>query len=377
MRTAIVTNILAPYRVPLFNNLSCKLNNELKVFLCAATEPNRHWVWPNNIKFEYEIGSTFKWSITPTHIFYLNFGLIRRLIRFRPDVIVSGGIGSVSLMAYISSKLCGARLILWGEGIRGFDGLVGRMMWPIRKFLAKVADGFIASSTSAAEFFRYYGASDERIKISMITFDTEGFSRSLIKAKQSYSKVREENGLNSAVVLYVGQLESYKGVDLLLYTFQALLEKQIAAHLFIIGTGRESKRLQSLVNSVYKERIHFLGTMQPHELISYFAIADLFVLFSRSEPFGLVIAEAVTAGLPVMCSRYAGAAYDLVEDGGNGYLIDPNDISTNSILMAKILSDDALRKRLRERSIEIARKCDLQLAVNSMAEAVRVFSNSE
>jgi glycosyltransferase involved in cell wall biosynthesis len=377
MRTAIVTNILAPYRVPLFNHLSCKLNNELKVFLCAATEPSRHWTWPNNIRFKYEIGSTFKCSVTPTKTFYLNFGLIHRLIRFRPDVIVSGGIGSVSLMAYISSKLCGARLILWGEGIRGFDGLVGLMMWPIRKFLAKAADGFIASSTSAAELFRYYGAPDERIRISMITFDTDSFSRSVVKAKESYNKVKREYGLTSAVVLYVGQLESYKGVDSLLRTFQAMLEKQIDANLVIIGMGRQLNMLRSLVDSAYRQRIHFLGTMQPHELIPYFAIADLFALFSRSEPFGLVIAEAVTAGLPVMCSKYAGAAYDLVEDGGNGYLVEPDDISANSILMAKILSDDPLRKRMAERSIKISGKCDLQLAVNSMAEAVRVFSNSE
>jgi len=377
MRTAIVTNILPPYRVPLFNQLSFKLNKKLKVFLCAATEPNRHWVWPNNINFEYEIGSTFKWSLTPTHTFYLNIGLIFRLIRFRPDIIVSGGIGSLSLISYISSKLCGARLILWGEGIIGFDGLVGLMMWPIRRFLASVADGFIASSTSAVEFFRYYGAPYERIKISMITFDTDNFSRSVAEAKQSYSKVEERSELNSAVVLYIGQLEPYKGVDSLLYTFQAMLENQIAADLFIIGAGRESKKLQSLVSPAYREKIHFLGSMQPHELIPYFAIADLFVLFSHSEPFGLVIAEAVTAGLPIMCSKHAGAAYDLVEDKENGYLVEPDDISTNSTLMAKILSDEALRKRMAERSIEIAKKCDLKLTVNSMAEAIYFFSDLE
>jgi len=278
-------------------------------------------------------------------------------------------------MSYISAKLCGSRLILWGEGIIGFDGIVGLMMWPIRRFLARMADGCIASSTSAAEFFRFYGAPAGRIKISMITFDKESFSRSLVRAKQSYGKIKEENRLPSTVILYVGQLEAYKGVDLLLLAFQAMLKEQIAADLVIIGTGRQSKKLQSIVNPPYRKRIHFLGPMQPHELIPYFAIADLFVLFSRSEPFGLVIAEAVSAGLPVMCSRYAGAAYDLVEDGENGYLVEPSDISTNSALMAKIIRNEGLRKQMAKRSLEIAEKCDLHLAVNSMADAIGLFSN--
>lgn len=370
MKLAIVTNILPPYRVPLFNYLAQQPGIDLRVFLCAATEPNRHWEWPTGICFEYEIGSTWTWSSKRGKTIYINPGLIGRIRHFAPDVVVAGGMGLVSVMAWLGARLCGARLLLWAEGVVGAGGWIGRIMRPLRLCLVHVTDGYIASSQTAAELFRCLGARRERITISLITLDVNAFGQAVSKQRENREQLRQMLGLAGPTVLYVGRLEPSKGVDLLLEAFDQLTATIPVAELVIVGTGTELDGLEARVTAAHRAQTHFVGFKQANELPPYYAAADLFALFSRVEPFGLVVTEAIAAGLPAICSRFAGAAHDLVEHGQNGFIIDPEDIETNVRLMTQILTDNSLRERMGRRSLEIARKCTVEEAGAAMLAAV-------
>jgi glycosyltransferase involved in cell wall biosynthesis len=370
LRLAIVTNILPPYRVPLFNHLARQPGVDLRVFLCATTEPNRHWEWPSDICFEYEIGSKWTWSPTPRKTIYLNPGLIRRLRLFAPDVVISGGMNLVSLLAWLGARSCGARFLLWAEGMAGVDDWLGRLMRPLRVGLVRGAHGYVASSRTAAEIFCALGADPQQITISQITLDVATFASEVSSRRADRQCLRQALGLTGPTILYVGQLEHYKGVDLLLETFQRLLVCLPTAELVLVGTGAEQTRLKEAVLPTHRSQIHFVGFKQPNELPLYYAVADLFCLFSRREPFGIVVTEAIAASLPVMCSKFAGAAFDLVEPDRNGYIIDPEEIEANASLMSKILLDDSLRTEMGQRSVEIAQKCTVEEAATSMLNAV-------
>src|SRR6185295_13276085 len=107
---------------------------------------------------------------------------------------------------------------------------------------------------------------------------------------------------------------------------QARLERGAEAPwLVLVGDGPESKSLRELASARNLRRVRFAGSREPSELPGIYAAADLFVLPSRHEPWGVVVNEAMAAGLPVVLSDRVGAAPDLLVDGANGRLFPAGD----------------------------------------------------
>jgi glycosyltransferase involved in cell wall biosynthesis len=366
MRLAIVTNILPPYRVPLFNRIAAEEGLTLKVFLCAETEPNRQWEWPENVRFDYDVGSTLTWSPMKEKTIYFNPGIIRRLRSFDPDVIITGSIGIVSLMSWVAARKKKIPVILWTEGMLGADGILGKIARPLRRFLVRKAAACIASSSSAVEMFRYYGASKDQVVLSMICPDIEPFREKVKIATKEKESLKRAMELSGPVVLYVGQIETRKGVDFLLKTFELVLGTIPDANLLIVGSGSKGKQYQRDMSPELRSRVTWCGFIQQEELPAYYAVADVFALFSLQEPFGLVVTEALAASLPVVCSKFTGASYDLVEQGRNGYIIHPKEIKENAARFITLLTDDALRATMSFHSENILEKCSVENAAMSM-----------
>jgi len=373
MRTklAIVTNMLPPYRVPLFNYIAAQPDIALRVFLCAETESNRHWEWPEDIHFDYEIGSTLTWKVTSAKTIYFNPGLTRSLQKFSPDVVVVGGMGLIGLAAWAGAKLSGADLVLWSEGTIFTEKHRSKWLLLIRRFLVHHAHAYVGVSSAAADYFRSLGADNKLIRVSLQTLDVQSFGQIVQKYRKERESLKRTWGLAGPVVAYFGNLEPYKGPDLLLDAYIKLLSYYPETELLLVGTGKMKDKLKEQAARKENAHVHFIDFKQHCEIGAYYAVSDLFCLFSRLEPFGVVITEALAAGLPVMCSRFAGAAFDLVENGQNGYIIDPNDIQTNARLMSHIVSDDSLRARMSERSKAIAQKCTVEKAATAMLDAVK------
>jgi glycosyltransferase involved in cell wall biosynthesis len=106
-----------------------------------------------------------------------------------------------------------------------------------------------------------------------------------------------------------------KGVDLLLEAFQRLGG---AARLLLVGREAELNRLLAPLPALVRERITYAGFQPPEALPGYFAQADVFVLPSRYDGWGVVVNQALGAGMPVICSDRVGAGRDLVEEEING-----------------------------------------------------------
>jgi glycosyltransferase involved in cell wall biosynthesis len=100
------------------------------------------------------------------------------------------------------------------------------------------------------------------------------------------------------------------------------------------------------------------------------AIHDVFVLPSRLDVFGLVVAEAVACGLPVICSPYAGAANDLVRE--NGLIVDPENLDEMVSAMEKLARNPKMRIRMAQAGKSLLRKSDLESAVEGYADAIHL-----
>ena len=93
--------------------------------------------------------------------------------------------------------------------------------------------------------------------------------------------------------------------------------------LILVGDGPQRQELTALCAELDANDVYFAGGKSWREVPEFYALADVFVLPSKSEPWGLVVNEAMVCGLPVLVSNHCGSAYDLVQEGRNGFTFDP------------------------------------------------------
>lgn len=169
--------------------------------------------------------------------------------------------------------------------------------------------------------------------------------------------VRRALGLAPAapLLLYVGRLDREKNVELLLWAFDRLAARGREARLVLVGRGSRQAALLRLARGLASgAAIHFVGPAPPDEVVRYYQAADLFVFASTTETQGLVITEAMAAGLPVVAVRAPGAE-ELVRDGVTGLLV-PEDPAAFALAADTLLADEARRRDFGERARETAKE---------------------
>jgi len=139
---------------------------------------------------------------------------------------------------------------------------------------------------------------------------------------------------DTCMVLSVGRLEHFKGHDLLLQAWPTLLKQNSEAQLWIAGSGSSLAILQQQARQLGVESsVHFAGQLKADDVHGLMAAADLFVLPSRSEPFGIVLLEAMAHGVPVVASRVGGIP-EVVPERGSVALVEVDNVEALTTAMA-------------------------------------------
>ncbi len=159
------------------------------------------------------------------------------------------------------------------------------------------------------------------------------------------------------VVLAVGSLRREKGFSMLIDAFDLFIEKTYAdAKLVIVGGGvLEGALKQQAASLPTASRIHFAGELSLRDVHEWYRRADCFVLSSISEGFGLVLAEAMSYGVPAISARSAGGLA-IVEDEVSGLLAKSNDVRSLSDALIRLYKDGSLRDRFRIAGYERVRE---------------------
>jgi mannosylfructose-phosphate synthase len=170
----------------------------------------------------------------------------------------------------------------------------------------------------------------------------------------SRTAIRKRVGFEGKVVLAVGRLARNKGYDLLIEAFSlvAAREPDATLHLAVGGKGmnaNEEKILSELKQRAktggYNDRIHFRSFIADAELADYYRAADMFILCSRYEPFGMTAIEAMASGTPTVVTVHGGL-YRALSFGRHALFADPFDREDLGITMAKVFRHPRLRSRL-------------------------------
>jgi len=234
----------------------------------------------------------------------------------------------------------------------------------VEAVLALKADRLVAgSSAEERDLARLYGAGAEKVCVVPLGVDMEDF------APRSTAAVRARLGLQGdRVILYVGRLERLKGADTLIEAVAELLRRPGFDGVRVLMVGGDSGdglrqadhpdgergRLEAMAaERGLLGRLDFLGPVAHAELADLYALADVCVVPSRTESFGLVALEAQASGTPVVAAA-VGGLLDIVEDGVTGYLVEARDPVAYADRLAALLDDAALRRAMGDSARERA-----------------------
>jgi len=333
-KVLLITNIISPYRIPLFNYIYLMKHFDFKLIVLAEKEANREWqIAKNQIKLNYMVLPGIHKFIRSREIaIHLNWGLCKAILRYKPDIIITSGYDMLAYWeAFLYCKLFKKKYILWNgttllsaERINGFIG-------KIKQMIIRGADRYIAYGKKAAEYLTHMGASKEYIHVGINTVDMNWFRKKATELHQAKNIRKERSRYPKILMLYVGQLIKRKGIYQLLKALNELHDPNVG--LLIVGNGPQERELRQFCQDQNLENVYFEGFQQQEVLLRYYALADVLILPSFKEVWGLVINEALANGIYVLCSKYAGAAYDLIKEGWNGTLFDPHNVDKLAMLI--------------------------------------------
>lgn len=328
-RLALLTEIPAPYRIPLFNALAERV--DLRVLFLRERHPERRYdLHRDELRFEWEVlpGASFT---VRAHWLVLNVRVARRLRG--ADAVVLGGWNQPSFLnALIWCRRRGVPTIVWAESTT-MDRRSGRHEVLKRMLLPRV-DAFVVPGAAAQEYLVTLGVPVERITVAANTVDPGIFGHA----------ERTRAG-GACRLIAVARLAHEKGLDVLLEATEGL-----PVEVVIAGTGPEESRLRELAGP----NVTFLGNVERDALPGLYASADVAVVPSRSDPWGMVLNEAALAGLPLISTTAPGGAHELVEPGVNGLLVPPDDAAALRRAIVRVVEDEPFRRAAGERSRQIA-----------------------
>jgi len=338
-RLVIITEIISPYRIPLFNVLSEQAEVDLHVIFLAETDPIlRQWrVYKQKIRFSYEVLSSWRKRILGYNVL-LNRGLSRALTAAKPDAILCGGYSYfASWQALWWARKRSVPFFLWSESNLQ-DMRRGRALVELLKDeFFRHCRGFVVPGKSAAEYLLNHQIKSEAIFTALNAVDNDLFAKESAAARADANQLRIDLALPDRYFLFVGRLVHEKGVIELLSAYSSLdpeLRQQIG--LVFAGDGPCRDELEIRATSISPGLIKFVGFTQQEQLPAYYALAEMLILPTYSDTWGLVVNEAMACGLPVVVSRRAGCVPDLVTEDWNGKVVEPEDVRSLSFVMRSI-----------------------------------------
>jgi glycosyltransferase involved in cell wall biosynthesis len=376
-RLVIMTEIISPYRIPLFNALAEHPDVDLHVIFLAETDPNlRQWeVYKQEIRFSFEVLRSWRKRIGKYNAL-LNFGIQKALDHSRPDVILCGGYSYVaSWQALLWARNHKVVFLLWSESnLQDLRRSYAPIEFLKKQFLRRCT-GFIVPGSSALKYLEANGVKPEKIFTAPNAVDNELFARAAEDARRDAAALHSKLSLPRRYFIFVGRLVREKGIFELLSAYSNL-ERNLRANigLVFVGDGECRQELERASLSISPGTIKCTGFAQREELGAYYALSEALILPTYTDTWGMVVNEAMACGLPIIISRAAGCATDLVRENWNGNLIDPRDPSDLEQAMNRLVLQPDLSKTMGARSAEHIREYSPEKWSNSVARAIQVIA---
>lgn len=356
MKVLFYTNVPSPYRVDFFNELGKYCDLTVLFELDSSTERNEEW---KKFKFENFKGIILKGIRLKTDMAFCP-NIIKYLNKRKYDRIIISVLASPTAFVAVSvMKMKKIPYIFEGDG--GFPQNSKGMKAFLKRYIISNADKCFSTSKTFDEYCKQFGAKEDNIRRYIFTSLKASDILNNCLLKEEKNVLREELGIKEqTIILSVGRFtygNGYgKGFDLLI---KSCAGKREDAGIYIIG-GTETEKYEELQEEYGVENVHYLDYMNFQMLKKYFQLADIFVLFTRGDVWGLVINEAMSQGLPVISTDRCGAALELVENGVNGYIVKSENVEEINTAFEKMLKSEDIYEAMGKASLEKIRKYTIE-----------------
>lgn len=328
-RVLLLTNIISPYMNDLFNHLSSYEEIDLTVKACSDREPDRKWSldFLNTAKYRYEILRDVFMMKQPgkNRVVYLGgLSVIQEILRNRYDVIIfKGGTRLVGPLSALAAKFSKTETVLWEQNSFYTTNT------PMKKVFKKIYinntifNKFIAYGEQVKELVLDFNPNAE-VFTALSPINNDKYRNNYLKFRRKRDLIRKKLGISpdERAILYVGRFVKEKNLTGLLTAAEKLRTTgEFPFKILLVGGGDLEKSLEQGINLAGLEKQVRLVPFQDFNRLSmFYTAADLFVLPSVFEPWGLVVNEAMNFNLPVVVSDRVGCANSLVMDGYNGFV---------------------------------------------------------
>ena len=361
-RLIIITEIPSHYRLPVFNKIAMNKNISLFVIYLKENIRGRSWniMWNLN-KFDYAILKSLHITRADGAQKYISYGLVKILKQKKPDVIICDGYNhTASIQALIFSRKNKIRCLLRSES-NDYDRRNNYFFVELyKRFMVKNFSGFIASGLSSKQYLKSLGANKNDIWIAPDSVENNWYERK-----------KNHNPDNITKFLFVGRIMEHKGIFNLIKAFGSLDNETLnEVHLTFIGDGDKIDELKNEIRKTQLENVTIVDFLQPKVLAKEYSKHDVFIMPTLSDPWGLVVNEAMASGLPIICSDRAGSARDLVISKWNGYTYDGSDFLSLKSIIEKVLDQKDLIETMGNNSLKLIKYYSSENSANGFINAV-------
>lgn len=339
MKVLLLLNAPTPYRMDFCNELGKKV--DLTVLYERHDSKDRVKEWHSRIKaqnfkeiFLKGIKNGMETAFCP--------GVIKYLKKGHYDLIEVGGYSTPTGMLAITYLVKhNIPFILNTDGGKKKNDC--KIKYLIKRHFISKPDYYLSTSKVTDDYLINYGANGSKIfRYPFSSLKKSDILNELISADDK-KKIRQKLGINyNKVIISVGRFIPLKGFDVLM---QSAVKYNDDVGVYIVG-GNPTVEYIKMKEKLGLNNVHFIDFMSKEKLKEYYLAADIFILPTRNDIWGLVINEAMAHGLPVITTDNCVAGLELIEDGKNGYIVPVDDAEAIYQSSIKLLEKPELIKKM-------------------------------
>lgn len=344
LRVLLTTNIPAPYMVDYLSELGKKCELTVLFEIERAKDRVASWYGNNNSSFK----SIFLHGIPCGNEAGFSLRVIKYLSVKKYDrIIIANPTTPTGIVALLYCRWFHVPFIIQSEG--GFQGSGKGFKEKFKKYIMEKAEFYLTGMGGDNDYFLKYGATFDRLrKYPFTSLKKQNIDTHLVSNSEK-NILRKKLGIKyKKVVLSVGQFIYRKGYDILL---ESITKLDDSIGFYIIG-GKPAIEYTNYVKKNNLKNVFFVDFMPQSALKEYYQCADLFVLPTREDTWGLVINEAMANGLPVITTDKCIAGLQLIENKINGFIVKSNDVKAMANRISLLLQDDEKRAFMAKQNIE-------------------------
>ncbi|HCF26066.1 MAG TPA: glycosyl transferase [Cyanobacteria bacterium UBA11049] len=298
---------------------------------------------------------------------YLPLNIVNRLLRFKPHLIFTSSFGIWTMLALLLKPLAKWRVVIAYEGSSpsvDFRGSALRLA--LRRAMVKAADALITNSHAGKAYLI------DILKAKENNVFHQPYEVPATTALVGCTKEDKQSNLHQLqrpVFLFVGGIIPRKGLHLLLEACVVLQKQGYRNYtLLVVGDGAQRQELEAFSeNHALADCVKWAGRVDYGNLGAYFNSADVFVLPTLEDTWGVVVLEAMALGKAVLCSKRAGAA-EMVIEGENGYLFEPQQPEELAKVMSRFIEQPNLSVSMGDKSQQLMAQHTPEVAAQFLAK---------